>query len=126
MTDPLDEHPLAGQDPPAPDRQGQIGDVLIWLAIALGAVLLFAGYWGASDSSDSGQQLPYLASGTAPGIALVFVGCALMIRREHARDRAAIRSVTERFDAVLVWLASASDPSEDAPTTPRSETVSRS
>lgn len=51
MTEQLDEHPLAGQDVPAPSRRGQIGDVLIWLAIALGAVLLFAGYWGASDST---------------------------------------------------------------------------
>lgn len=126
MAEQLDEHPLAGQDVPAPSRQGQIAEVLIWLAIALGAVLLFAGYWGASDSTDSGKQLPYLASGTAPGVALVIVGCALMIRREHARDRAAIRSVTERFDAVLVWLASASDLSDEESTTPRPETMSRS
>lgn len=126
MTDQLDEHPFGGQDPTAPRPRGQIGDVLIWLAIALGAVLLFAGYWGASDSTDSGEQLPYLASGTAPGLALVILGCALMVRREHARDRAAIRSVTERFDAVLVWLASASDPAEEEPTKPQPETVSRS
>lgn len=117
MTDQLDEHPLAGQDPPVPRRDGRIGDVLIWLTIALGVVLLFAGYWGASDSTDPGEQLPYLASGTVPGVALVIVGCALLMRREHERDRAEIRGVTERFDAVLGWLASASDPPEEPPTT---------
>ena len=111
MSDQLDNHPLADRDEPVKTGHRPYADVVAWVAIALGAVLLFAGYWGASDSTDPGRQIPYLASGTVPGLALVIIGCGLAISREHSRDRAAVAEITERFDAILDWLSAASPPS---------------
>ncbi|MFZ6003166.1 MAG: hypothetical protein ACOYXM_04465 [Actinomycetota bacterium] len=73
--------------------------------MAIGAALLFAGYWGASDTSSPGEQIPHLASATVPGLALVVGGAVLTLRREHERDRDELRALTARFDALLDWLA---------------------
>ena len=82
-----------------------------WLPAALaiiGALLLFAGYWGASDSTDPGQQIPHLASGTIPGAVLVIAAAVLLLRQEAARAREESAAVGARLDAVVEWLATAS------------------
>jgi hypothetical protein len=50
-----------------------------WVVIAAGGVLLLSCYLGVSAESDPGLQLPYLASGGLTGLALVLIGCALLI-----------------------------------------------
>jgi hypothetical protein len=67
--------------PPAFPR-AQLG----WIALALGAVLCFLGWYGASGERYAAQQLPYLASATAPGVALLLGGIVLLAAR-HAPDR---------------------------------------
>jgi hypothetical protein len=104
MSDHLDDHPLRVERPPAPRRVATSMGVAI-TAIAVGAVLLFVGYWGASDTSSPGEQIPHLASATMPGLALVIGGAVLSLRREHERDRDELRALTARFDALLDWLA---------------------
>lgn len=108
-SDTLQDHPLSrgevrDKDDVAP-RPRWCGS-LPWALVAIGAALLFVGYWGASDSTDPGRQLPYLASGTAPGLSLVLCGAALLIRTEHEKDRAEVRHLQARFDALLGWLES--------------------
>jgi hypothetical protein len=50
-----------------------------WVVIAAGGVLLLSCYLGVSSESDPGLQLPYVASGGLTGLALVFIGSALLI-----------------------------------------------
>ncbi|MEU4738468.1 hypothetical protein AB0G31_26180, partial [Streptomyces fradiae] len=51
---------------------------LLWwgglTALAVGAVLCVLGWYGASGEHVAERQLPYLASGTVPGAALVVAG----------------------------------------------------
>ncbi len=103
MPEQLDDHPLRVISSPVP-RQLRPSTAVAVAAIAIGALLLFAGYWGASDSSSPGEQIPHLASGTVPGLALVIGGTSLALRREHERDREELRALTARFDALLDWL----------------------
>ena len=112
MSDDLTDHPLRVTGQP---RRGLDLTVAIPIAvIVIGAVLLFAGYWGASDTANPGDQIPHLASGTVHGLALVIGGAILLLRREHERDREELRALTARFDAVIDWLASAEAPADDA------------
>ena len=103
MPDDLDHHPLRV---PSPPRQGGRGSTLgAMVSGAVGAILLVAGYWGVSDTTVPGDQLPYFASSTLPGLALVALTVVLLVRREHERDREELRALTARFDAVIDWLA---------------------
>lgn len=106
MPEELSAHPLRDQHRPA--TRGVLDR---WLPAALaiiGALLLFAGYWGASDSTDPGQQIPHLASGTIPGAVLVIAAAVLLLRQEAARAREESAAVGARLDAVVEWLATAS------------------
>lgn len=102
-------HPLRDQQRPA-----SRGALERWLPAALaviGALLLFAGYWGASDSTDPGEQLPHIASATIPGAVLVITAAVLLLRQEAARAREESAAVGARLDALVEWLATAgSDP----------------
>ena len=56
---------------------------------AIGVVLLVAGWYGISGESVVARQLPYLASATIPGAALLVSGLLLMARTrgsEHDRQ----------------------------------------
>jgi hypothetical protein len=53
--------------------------------IAIGAILVVAGYWGASGTAVIAEQIPYAISGGAGGLALIVTGCALVIRYSLAR-----------------------------------------
>lgn len=104
MPDTLDDHPLRARGSHRP-RRSSPSTLLAAAAVAIGAALLFVGYWGASDTSSPGEQIPHLASATVPGLALVIGGAVLTLRREHERDRDEVRALTARFDALLDWLA---------------------
>ncbi|QMU78455.1 hypothetical protein GXW83_24840 [Streptacidiphilus sp. PB12-B1b] len=49
-----------------------------WIAVALGAGLCFLGWYGVSGERYTARQLPYLASATAPGVALLLGGTILL------------------------------------------------
>ncbi|MQY13164.1 hypothetical protein SRB5_33070 [Streptomyces sp. RB5] len=62
--------------------------VLRWggpVALAAGAVLCVIGWYGVSGESVAERQLPYLASSTIPGAALVVAGAVLLTRGEQGR-----------------------------------------
>lgn len=65
-----------------------------WLIAAVGAVLLVLGWYGVSGQADVAEQLPYLASASLPGAALVVGGLALA-GAERVRGRAAVRAAVE-------------------------------
>jgi hypothetical protein len=56
-----------------PDRVGA------WVAIALGALVLYLGWDGASDTAYPAEQLPYIISGGIGGALLVALGATLLI-----------------------------------------------
>ena len=59
-----------------------------WVVVAAGTVLLVVGWYGVSGESVVARQLPYLASGTIPGAALVVAGLMLAARpRSVEQDR---------------------------------------
>ncbi|HEY1118707.1 MAG TPA: hypothetical protein VGE43_13425 [Acidimicrobiales bacterium] len=106
MPEELSAHPLRDQHRPA--TRGLLDRWLPAALAVIGALLLFAGYWGASDSTNPGEQIPHLASGTIPGAVLVIAAAVLLLRQEAARAREESAAVGARLDAVVEWLATAS------------------
>jgi predicted phage tail protein len=116
MSQQLDRHPLRSEESQGPAAAGgrDVGLMVSLAAIVVGAALLFAGYWGASETVDPGEQIPHLASATIPGLALVIGGAVLLVRREQARQRSHTQALVERMDALLAWLGSTADPLDQA------------
>ncbi|MFI8964157.1 hypothetical protein ACIGO8_18810 [Streptomyces sp. NPDC053493] len=97
--------------------------ILLWaglVAAACGAVLCVAGWYGASGERFAARQLPYLASCTVPGAALIVAGAVLTtagLRRPAAVTERASgserESGSEPEDAS--GLPSPSSPSSEEP-----------
>jgi len=62
------------------------GAPLGWMVTAVGAALLVVGWYGVSGESVVAKQVPYLASATIPGAALVIAGL-LVAARHHPGER---------------------------------------
>lgn len=71
---------------PRPARD-TLRDQLGWTVVAVGAGLCFLGWYGVSGERYTAQQLPYLASATAPGAALLLGGFALVAARQRRAER---------------------------------------
>lgn len=69
---------------PKADREALLLRVGVAMVI-LGAVLVVAGYWGASGTAVIAEQIPYAISGGAGGLALIVVGSSLVVRFSLAR-----------------------------------------
>ncbi|MFI9173251.1 hypothetical protein [Streptomyces lincolnensis] len=63
-----------------------------WAALAAGAVLCVLGWYGVSGERYAERQLPYLASCTIPGAALIIAGAVLLT---HGRGALAAARVEE-------------------------------
>jgi hypothetical protein len=83
-----------------PDRVGA------WLAILLGAVVLFIGWQGASTTEYPAEQLPYILSGGIGGVLLVGVGATLLISAD-------LRDEWRKLDRIERHLAPADDASDE-------------
>lgn len=55
------------------------------LLVVVGIIVVFVGYWGASGTANVADQMPYMLSGGAIGLALVIVGGILVGRYSMAR-----------------------------------------
>ncbi len=76
---------LASRAVSAPARALRaLRDQLGWTAVALGAGLCFLGWYGVSGQRYTAQQVPYLASATAPGAALLLGGFVLIAARQRS------------------------------------------
>lgn len=118
MPDELADHPLREPQPVRRTQAAALAPAVV--ALVLGAGLLFAGYWGVSDTANPGDQIPYLASSTVPGLALVSAGIALLLRHEHRLDREELHRLRTAFDALVDWLADAGAPPDSPVNGPRS------
>lgn len=95
------------------DRPGR----LVWLglaAIAAGAVLLVLGWWGASGEAVVALQLPYIASASIPGAALVVAGAVLVAGEPARRSAAASASMVTALTQLLTEAASEPPPASAA------------
>ncbi|WP_328497268.1 hypothetical protein OHS59_34550 [Streptomyces sp. NBC_00414] len=87
-------------------RQRNVRPVLWagWAALASGAVLCVLGWYGISGERYAERQLPYLASCTVPGAALIIAAAVLLT---HGRNALAATRVEE-----LYGLLVAADPDD--------------
>jgi hypothetical protein len=81
-----------------------------WAALAAGAVLCVLGWYGVSGERHAERQLPYLASCTVPGAALIIAGAVLLT---HGRDARAAARVEELY--ALLVAAEPGDTDETGP-----------
>lgn len=88
----------------------------VWLAVIIGAAgvaLLILGWYGVSGESSVAEQMPYFASATIPGAALLIVG-AVLVARERDGQRAELL-VTALYELLTEPVTSAPpDPLTDA------------
>jgi hypothetical protein len=83
----------------------------VWFGViiaAAGAALLFLGWFGVSGESSVAEQVPYLASASIPGAALLIVGAMLAARERDGQN-------AERLVSTLYELLT--EPVTDAPDT---------
>ncbi len=77
---------VATLDVPTPSTSSETRWLYGGVGLALvGVVFIAVGYWGASGTADPAQQLPYMLSGGAMGLALVVMGAFLVGRYSMAR-----------------------------------------
>ncbi|MEU6533325.1 hypothetical protein ABZ869_29530 [Streptomyces sp. NPDC046928] len=69
-----------------------------WAALAAGAVLCVIGWYGVSGERFAERQLPYLASCTVPGAALIVAGSVLLA---HGRGALAAARVEELYGLLV-------------------------
>ncbi|GGW58567.1 hypothetical protein [Streptomyces caelestis] len=69
-----------------------------WVALAAGAVLCVIGWYGVSGERFAERQLPYLASCTIPGAALIVSGAVLLA---HGRNSVAAARVEELYGLLV-------------------------
>ncbi|MEV8546312.1 hypothetical protein [Streptomyces sp. NPDC051572] len=80
-----------------------------WAALAAGAVLCVLGWYGVSGERYAERQLPYLASCTIPGAALIVAAAILLT---HGRSALAAARVEELYG--LLVAAEPADAEESA------------
>lgn len=88
-----------------------------WFVVAAGAVLCVLGWYGVSGESVIEQQLPYLASATIPGAAMIVAGVVLIASHPARRTEQA----DERVEALYALLVTDAD--ADSETGSGSDTV---
>ncbi|MFE2279803.1 hypothetical protein ACFXAE_21700 [Streptomyces sp. NPDC059454] len=69
-----------------------------WAALAAGAVLCVIGWYGVSGERHAERQLPYLASCSIPGAALIVAGAVLLA---HGRNSIAATRVEELYGLLV-------------------------
>jgi hypothetical protein len=78
-----------------------------WAALAAGAVLCVLGWYGVSGERHAERQLPYLASCTVPGAALIIAGAVLLT---HGRGALAAARVEELYGLLVTPEPAAEEP----------------
>ncbi|MEU6353554.1 hypothetical protein ABZ896_30220 [Streptomyces sp. NPDC047072] len=86
-----------------------------WAALAAGAVLCVLGWYGVSGERWAERQLPYLASCTVPGAALIVAGTILLT---HGRSALAAARVEELYGLLVAAEPADAEESQPAPTIP--------
>ncbi|SBW20924.1 hypothetical protein [Protofrankia symbiont of Coriaria ruscifolia] len=108
----MDKQPAGGQHPRPTSRVvvDMVRAVRGWVVAVAGGVLLFGCYLGVSAETDPGRQLPYFASGGLGGLALVFLGSALLIADQidaASKGRGRLDRQVDELHTLIVAAASA-------------------
>jgi sulfite exporter TauE/SafE len=90
-----------------------------WVCVAVGVIVLFLGWEGASNTAYTAEQLPYILSGGIGGALLVAMGATLLISADlrdewHKLDRIEKRLSTP-LENVADQLPTSSGVDESAP-----------
>ncbi|WP_018639701.1 hypothetical protein [Parafrankia elaeagni] len=86
-----------------------------WVVAAAGGVLLLGCYLGVSKETEVAYQLPYVVSGGFGGLALVLVGCALLVAdRVDATQATQSRLASQMDDLHTLIIAAAASGAADA------------
>lgn len=94
-----------------------------WISCATGVLLCALGWYGVSGERYAARQIPYLASATAPGTALIIGGAVLVAARRRPRGASPEQQRMERqltlltellTDAVQAERAAADAPAVDS------------
>lgn len=91
-----------------PELQQRLRDpriVIGWVLIAAGAIAVFLGYWGVSDTLDPGKQLPYIISGGIGGLFLLGFGAAMLFSSDLADARRQVGETRELVEQLRAELA---------------------
>nr|WSY55997.1 hypothetical protein OG999_41575 [Streptomyces sp. NBC_00886] len=86
-----------------------------WASLAAGAVLCVLGWYGISGERYAERQLPYLASCTIPGAALIVAGAVLLA---HGRSALAAARVEELYGLLVAAGSAGAEESAQAATAP--------
>jgi hypothetical protein len=86
-----------------------------WAALAAGAVLCVIGWYGVSGERYAERQVPYLASCTIPGAALIVAGAVLLA---HGRGQAGAARVEELYGLLVDAGPAGAEESAPAATAP--------
>ncbi|WP_200305982.1 hypothetical protein [Streptomyces adelaidensis] len=86
-----------------------------WAALAGGAVLCVVGWYGISGERFAERQLPYLASCTVPGAALIIAGAVLLA---HGQNALAATRVEELYGLLVTAEPAGADVSGPAAVVP--------
>ncbi|MEW1831935.1 hypothetical protein [Streptomyces sp. NPDC088196] len=86
-----------------------------WAALAAGAVLCVLGWYGISGERYAERQLPYLASCTIPGAALIVAAAVLLT---HGRSALATARVEELYGLLVAAEPADAEESARAAATP--------
>lgn len=86
---PTPEQAAGGRDEPEP--RSALRNLLAYGSTAGGVVLLALGWYGISGTAEVARQLPYLASASLPGVALLIGGAVIAAadRTRRSNERAA-------------------------------------
>lgn len=106
----IEDHPL-NQGVASPSNQrGSARDLLISIAVmVIGVILLIAGYIGASGTTDTADQITYIASSTLPGVAVLIAGAVLAARAASVAQQRETAALRQEVSAVVQWLSSATE-----------------
>ncbi|WP_322761590.1 hypothetical protein [Frankia sp. Cr2] len=116
----MDKQPAGGQRPRPTSRVvvDVVRAVRGWVVAVAGGVLLFGCYLGVSAETDPGRQLPYFASGGLGGLALVLLGCALLVADQidatSKGDRRSDHQVDDLHRLIVAAAGAGSAPSAGA------------
>ncbi|WP_239381043.1 MULTISPECIES: hypothetical protein [unclassified Frankia] len=125
----MDRQPAGGQRPRPTSRVvvDVVRAVRGWVVAVAGGVLLFGCYLGVSAETDPGRQLPYFASGGLGGLALVLLGCALLVADQidavSKNDRRTDHQVDELHRLIVTAASAGFVPPTSAPAPPASGTA---
>jgi len=93
----------------------QLGGKLGLAVCLAGFFVIFLGWNGAASFNDLRQQFPYLVSGGVAGLALVLVGCTLVVVELVRRERAELQGAIEDLRVAIEASAGRSNGSARAP-----------